>query len=361
MGTIYGNEHKDSLAALYTPEQLENFSCVLKDVCLLPLNLSLWKISQPWQVPERKINDTLIWLVKKGEFEGTVKKRTKQLCAGEGVIVPENTPHAFRFAGQCTQGEAFVIHLHAQNLFHETFHTMFSSPFLKSDTRKRSSRLCCGLLRSKTSIMMRHSLMQKISFASCFWKIWKQQISNFKKAESRICEFKRQFSISLKTTLATLASLILQPLSICMKCSSAVFSAPIREYRLIPVCSGFVYSMPRKCWSIHLRVWQQLSANRDSIRKVIFVLYSAKHTAFHPRHTGKTTATCKAVPVTTTVFWKYSVQPPRKSYIYDSAGNPNQKKDDRKTISQEIVEKAIMPVSNAIAVSAGSNKFSRNL
>lgn len=131
MGTIYGNEHKDSLAALYTPEQLENFSCVLKDVCLLPLNLSLWKISQPWQVPERKINDTLIWLVKKGEFEGTVKKRTKQLCAGEGVIVPENTPHAFRFAGQCTQGEAFVIHLHAQNLFHETFHTMFSSPFFK--------------------------------------------------------------------------------------------------------------------------------------------------------------------------------------------------------------------------------------
>ena len=110
MNTIYGNESKELLADRYTPEELQNFAFVLTGLQFVVRNVSLWKINQPWQVPLRQINDTLIWLVKEGCFKVHSGNREFHLSSGEGVIVPAYIPHSFEFAAGCSAGRTFIIH-----------------------------------------------------------------------------------------------------------------------------------------------------------------------------------------------------------------------------------------------------------
>lgn len=110
MGTIYGNEKKEYLRNLISAETLRCYTFVLTGIRLAVRNVSLWKINHPWQVPRRKINDVLIWLVKEGAFTASAGEKIYSLSAGQGVIVPEYVSHGFDFAPDCRSGRVFVIH-----------------------------------------------------------------------------------------------------------------------------------------------------------------------------------------------------------------------------------------------------------
>ena len=110
MGTIYGNEEKEHLDDLFSAEKLRRYTFVLTGIRLAVRNVSLWKINRPWQVPRRKINDVLIWLVKEGNFISSVGEKQYSLSAGQGVIVPEYISHGFDFDVNCGSGRVFVVH-----------------------------------------------------------------------------------------------------------------------------------------------------------------------------------------------------------------------------------------------------------
>jgi AraC-like DNA-binding protein len=110
MQSIYGNEKKEDLRHFLPQEILASYSFILNGIHFSVRNVSLWHVRTPWQVPVRKINDCLIWLVMEGNFTARVRDEKYELDAGRGVIVPEYVAHSFDFAGDCNEGKVFVIH-----------------------------------------------------------------------------------------------------------------------------------------------------------------------------------------------------------------------------------------------------------
>lgn len=66
MGTQYGNEKKDRLKHLISAETADVMSGILEASMPSILKVSLWHIELPWQVDERRIDDTMLWVVYAG-------------------------------------------------------------------------------------------------------------------------------------------------------------------------------------------------------------------------------------------------------------------------------------------------------
>lgn len=133
MPSIYGNECKELLKNYFTAHQLSDLNFVLSAVKPVVRNVSIWKISSPWRVPERKIDDVLLWIVREGEFSAVVNGEKHTLRRNDGVIVPEYVSHAFEFSSGCTAGEVFVIHLHIRILPDKSLASVLSSNFFALD------------------------------------------------------------------------------------------------------------------------------------------------------------------------------------------------------------------------------------
>ena len=111
MGTIYGSEYKDLLRDRFAEKTLHDFCRILREIRITLLNFALWRMEKPWEVPPRRIDDTLLWIVREGKFRCTAGSRPQVLSAGSGFAVPENTEHSMAFAPGCSSGSALVIHL----------------------------------------------------------------------------------------------------------------------------------------------------------------------------------------------------------------------------------------------------------
>ena len=127
--TQYGNEYKKRLEHHFSRSMAENIGFIFSGMQPIIRNVSLWKIARPWQVPERKIDDILIWIVKEGIFRCTVNGKTVLLEPGKGCIVPEYMSHSFEFEESCDSGEVFILHLHIRMLSEENFSAVLRSEF----------------------------------------------------------------------------------------------------------------------------------------------------------------------------------------------------------------------------------------
>ena len=111
MGTKYGNEKKDRLKQLVSPGTAAVMSGILEASMPTILKISLWQIEQPWEVPERRIDDTMLWAVGSGSFVCHTDDGGFHLEAGNLLFVPAGKMHAFRFAEGCSSGRVFIIHM----------------------------------------------------------------------------------------------------------------------------------------------------------------------------------------------------------------------------------------------------------
>ena len=111
MATIYGNEYKDDLKSLFPEKTLNDFLRIRQEIRMTLLNFSLWRMERPWEVAPRRIDDTLLWIVREGAFRCTAGDASQVLHAGEGFAAPENMRHAMAFAPECERGAVCVIHL----------------------------------------------------------------------------------------------------------------------------------------------------------------------------------------------------------------------------------------------------------
>ena len=131
MGTIYGNEYKDPLTGLYAEKTLRAFQRIRQEIRITLLNVSLWRMKKPWQVPPRRIDDTLLWIVREGEFRCTAGDGSQTLCAGEGFAAPEDTLHGMTFSPGCEEGSAVVIHLKLRGYPGNSPFTALRTPFFR--------------------------------------------------------------------------------------------------------------------------------------------------------------------------------------------------------------------------------------
>ena len=111
MGTKYGNEKKDRLKQFISPETAAVMSGILEASMPTILKISLWQIEQPWQVPERRIDDTMLWAVCSGNFVCNTDDGEFHLGPGNLMFVPAGKMHAFHFAEGCSSGRVFIVHM----------------------------------------------------------------------------------------------------------------------------------------------------------------------------------------------------------------------------------------------------------
>ena len=131
MGTIYGNEYKDPLTGLYAEKTLRAFQRIQQEIRITLLNVSLWHMKTPWEVPPRRIDDTLLWIVREGEFRCTAGGEPQILREGEGFAAPEDTRHGMTFAPGCREGAAVVIHLKLRGYPGNSPFTALRTPFFR--------------------------------------------------------------------------------------------------------------------------------------------------------------------------------------------------------------------------------------
>ncbi len=129
--SLYGNEHKIRLEKYYTPEQLELITQFSYAWNFHVLNFSLWRQDLPWQVPERKISDNLIVVVNRGKFAASCGALAAELGPGDGMMVPEFVPHAYRFSTGVSSAETFVIHVLCEHPDRENPFRTLRSPFFR--------------------------------------------------------------------------------------------------------------------------------------------------------------------------------------------------------------------------------------
>lgn len=131
MGTIYGNEYKDHLTGLYPEKILHCFQYIKQDIRITLLNFSLWRMEKPWEVPPRRIDDLLLWIVRDGEFNCCVGDEKRLLRAGEGIIAGEDIPHGMEFAPGSERGSALVIHLKLRGCTANAVFDALEEPFFR--------------------------------------------------------------------------------------------------------------------------------------------------------------------------------------------------------------------------------------
>lgn len=118
MGTEYGNEHKNHLENYVSQEILNQTATILSTRNFIVLNVSYWSMHVPWNVPERKISDNLIVIVKQGKLKARTGGQSVILAPGDCMMVPEFAPHAYGFPDGTTEAETFILHVlcdHPQN------------------------------------------------------------------------------------------------------------------------------------------------------------------------------------------------------------------------------------------------------
>jgi len=131
MGTIYGNEYKDDLKDLFPEKTLNDFLRIQQEIRMTLLNFSLWRMERPWEVAPRRIDDTLLWIVREGAFRCTAGDASRVLRGGEGFAAPENTRHAMSFAPECERGAVCVIHLKLRTYPGASPFTALRTPFFR--------------------------------------------------------------------------------------------------------------------------------------------------------------------------------------------------------------------------------------
>ena len=118
IGTKYGNEYKNHLENYVSPEILNQTATILSTRNFIVLNTSYWSMRVPWNVPERKISDNLIVVVKSGKLEAQTNGHSAVLSPGDCMMVPEFAPHSYGFPKGTAEAETFILHVlcdHPQN------------------------------------------------------------------------------------------------------------------------------------------------------------------------------------------------------------------------------------------------------
>ena len=131
MGTIYGNEYKDPLTDLYAEKTLRAFDRIRREMRITILNFALWRMKKPWEVPPRRIDDTVLWIVREGEFRCTAGDASQLLHRGEGFAAPEETRHSMAFAPGCGEGSVIVIHLKLRSYPGDSPFAALRTPFFR--------------------------------------------------------------------------------------------------------------------------------------------------------------------------------------------------------------------------------------
>lgn len=129
--SIYGNEWKCRFENRLSPDRQELIERILKDLYLSVQNISCWQVETPWNVPRRKINDNLLWIVESGEFLADVNGKCYKLLPGEGVMIQEHIPHAFHIAGDESGGRQFVLHFLLEDFLGGNLLQSMTSPFFR--------------------------------------------------------------------------------------------------------------------------------------------------------------------------------------------------------------------------------------
>jgi AraC-like DNA-binding protein len=110
MGSIYGNEKKDRLTGLLSPEKQKSMEFLLSEMRFIVLNVSYWHSFPPWNVDERSIFDNLILIVEEGSLEICVNGETRRADPGDCVFISEMTSHAYRLNEGCKASSQFILH-----------------------------------------------------------------------------------------------------------------------------------------------------------------------------------------------------------------------------------------------------------
>ena len=111
MESLYGNEWKDRLEDRLTPEQAAALAEVLAAPDPLVLNISQWHCTTGWQVPPRRIGDSLILIVKSGRVQVRIEDGEAILESGGCALIPENALHCYELAPGCEACTNYVLHL----------------------------------------------------------------------------------------------------------------------------------------------------------------------------------------------------------------------------------------------------------
>ena len=131
MESLYGNEWKDRLEDRLTPEQAAALAEVLAAPDPLVLNISQWHCTTGWQVPPRRIGDSLILIVKSGRVQVRIEDGEAILESGGCALIPENALHCYELAPGCEACTNYVLHLLPLQLQAEHLFSGFSSLFRK--------------------------------------------------------------------------------------------------------------------------------------------------------------------------------------------------------------------------------------
>ncbi len=126
----FGDERKISLTSRLTPAQAEAAKFLCDEVQPVMLGVALWECCEPWQVPERRINDNFILAVRHGEEAVTVNGRRAILRRGDWMAVPEFVPHSFGLAPGCANAGHFICHTLFSNFAVRNPFRLFRTPFL---------------------------------------------------------------------------------------------------------------------------------------------------------------------------------------------------------------------------------------
>lgn len=109
--SLYGNERKILLENYDSPERFDQTVSFLSTQDFHVLNAAYWHQEIPWTVPERKISDNLIVIVKSGKLQARTADRSAVLSPGECMMVPEFVPHSYGFHSGICSAETFILHV----------------------------------------------------------------------------------------------------------------------------------------------------------------------------------------------------------------------------------------------------------
>lgn len=151
--SIYGSERKMHLENYYPAEVLNQAADILSTRSFIVLNASYWYQNTPWHVPERKISDNLIVIVKTGQLSAHTNDQSAILHPGDCMMVPEFTAHSYGFPEGVQEAETFILHVlcdhpHSSNPFNSLNTPFFS---LRHWEAKQEELLRIIALRNKSN------------------------------------------------------------------------------------------------------------------------------------------------------------------------------------------------------------------
>jgi AraC-like DNA-binding protein len=85
-----------------------------------------WRTAPGWSLPERRINDTLLYVPARGTAELAVRRRWRRCGPGSVAILPDGLPQAGRYAPSCRSWDVLAVHLVLDDAWHNHFAAGFA-------------------------------------------------------------------------------------------------------------------------------------------------------------------------------------------------------------------------------------------